>query len=40
MIKTVYILKDFAFGVPGYLWNELPGLVDALMKNDTTIIDI
>ena len=41
MVDTkVYILKDFAFGVPGYLWNELPGLVDALMKPDTIIIDI
>jgi hypothetical protein len=41
LVETkVYILKDFAFGVPGYLWNELPGLVDALMKPDTIIIDI
>jgi hypothetical protein len=39
MVETkVYILKDFTFGVPGYLWNELPGLVDALMKPDTIII--
>lgn len=36
----IYILIDFAFGIPGYLWNELPGLVDALMKPDTIIIDI
>jgi hypothetical protein len=41
MVETkIYILKDFAFGVPGYLWNELPELVDALMKPDTVIIDI
>jgi hypothetical protein len=41
MVETkIYILKDFAFGVPGYLWNELPGFVDALMKPDTVIIDI
>jgi hypothetical protein len=41
MVETkVYILKDFTFGVPGYLWNELPGLVDALMNPDTIIIDI
>jgi hypothetical protein len=41
MVETkIYILIDFAFGVPGYLWNELPGLVDALMKPNTIIIDI
>jgi len=41
LVETrVYILKDFAFGVPGYLWNELPGLVGALMKPGVTIIDI
>lgn len=33
LVETkIYILKDFAFGVPGYLWNELPEFVKALMK--------
>jgi len=41
MVETkIYILNDFAFGIPGYLWNELPEYVDALMKQDTIIIDI
>lgn len=41
LVETrLYILKDFAFGVPGYLWNELPGLVESLMKPGVTIIDI
>ena len=41
MVETkIYILNDFAFGIPGYLWNELPEYVDALMKQDTIIIDM
>ena len=34
-----YIFKDFASGVRGDIWTNLPGLVDKIMGEDTLIID-
>ena len=36
----LYILNDFAFGLPKYLWHELPQYVDALAAKNSMIIAV